>query len=187
MKTSRLLCLIAALAVSGGVAADDGETPEGGPEPVPLFTNADLEKYGPSDAPDRPVADAVAAGDEDWTFVNQFIEGQYERIESEREHARELAEQEARFREPEWDGWSGRLLLAPRSPWWGYPWYDRPVHPTPYGKHGIKTPSNDALTGHSARAGRPITSGHYVSRRDRTGASRGGGHGHGSGGGGGRR
>ena len=113
MKRNPLICLLAAFAVAGGLAAAGDEEPTS--DPVPLFTNADLEKYGPSDAPDRPVADAAAGGTQDWTFVNEFIDGQYERIEAEREHARELADRDARLSEPEWDGWNGRLLLAPRA------------------------------------------------------------------------
>jgi hypothetical protein len=180
MGVRRLLCLLAALAFTGGIAAADGETPAPDPEPVPLYTNEDLEKYGPSAAPDRPVADAVAGGDQDWAFVNEFIEGQYEKIKAEREYSLEMAERDARLSEPEWDGWDGRLLLAPRARWWWHDWYAPPVYPTPYDKHGIKTPS--------ARAGRPLESGHYVSRRGGRGRGSGGEGGHrGSGGGGGSR
>jgi len=178
MRMRQLLCVLAALAVTGGIAAADGGTPAAEPASVPLFTNEDLEKYGPSDAPDHPVADTVASGNQDWTFVNKFIDGQYEKIKSEREYSLELSEREGRRNEPEWDGWNGRLLLAPRSPLWWHQWYAPPI-PTPYDKHGVRTPS--------ARAGRPIESGHYVSRRSGGGRSRGSGHGRGTGGGGGSR
>ena len=113
MRIHRLLCLLAALAVTCGIAAADGGAPAAEPASVPLFTNEDLEKYGPSDAPDRPVADTVASGNQDWTFVNKFIEGQYEKIKSEREYSLELSEREGRRDEPEWDGWTAGCFLRP--------------------------------------------------------------------------
>jgi hypothetical protein len=193
MKTRQFLCLVAAFVVAGGVGiAAEADPPASDPDRVPLFTNEDLAKYGSSDAPNRPVAAAVAAANQDWTFVNKFIEGQYEKIKTEREYAMELSERDARRYEQEWDGWSGRLLLAPRSPLWWYAWHDYyAVYPTPYDKHGIRTHSNEHLTGHSSRSGRVVRSGYRDSGRihgGRPGASSGrSGHGGGSGRGGGSR
>ena len=52
-------------------------------EPVPVFTNEDLEAlYGPSEAPDRPVVETVEGVD--WEFVTAAIERGYARIDADR-------------------------------------------------------------------------------------------------------
>lgn len=86
-------------------------------ETVPLYTNADLLRFGP--APEAPagLTAGSAADREAWVNVQRFIDRQYRRIDAERGHA--LAR---------------RRADAPREPATVYvqpPWYGRyrPIYP----------------------------------------------------------
>ena len=176
MRALRLFYLLATVIVlTGGMSVLAGETDGAAGEEgeTPLFTNDDLAKFGPPTGPDKPVAEAIAANENigDWSFVKGFIDDQYERLDAERQHAMEVAIAEEQRREPEWNGWSGRLLLAPWS-YWGY----HPDRPVPHDKLGI-----DKRGGHgeqgvphqgSSRGGAPGGSGRYQGIRARSTAAR---------------
>ncbi len=101
---------------------------------IPLYTNADLEKYGP---PTSESGQRVADSSEiqDWQFVTDFIRRQHEQIAAERAHDMERARVNNEAREIE------RRYAPSYSPWFPYylypglghhkhqPWHgDRPGH-----------------------------------------------------------
>lgn len=169
--------LVALILLAGAASAVAGETDNGTGDregEVVLFTNADLAKYGPPTGPDQPVADAVAANTnaDDRAFVEGFIDSQYERLDAERKHAMEVAATDQQRREEEWDGWSGRLLLAPWS-YWGYD----PYRPWPYDDHAGKRPDHGKRPvphgrGSVRGGGRGHDGGRYVGIRARGTAAR---------------
>ena len=68
-------------------------------EPVPLYTNEDLEKFGPvPPAPDDPV---YRGNDLGWEFVIEFINREHERLDAERSNALERARIRTEERENE--------------------------------------------------------------------------------------
>ena len=68
------MAIVTLLGVTRAVGAD---------EQVPLYTTEDLERmYGPSTAPDRPFG--TASEPEDWTWVEQYLDRQYARLDADR-------------------------------------------------------------------------------------------------------
>jgi hypothetical protein len=99
---------ISALVAPAGVRA---QQPAAG-EPVPLYTNADLEKFGPPSGPNEPV---WVQDKGEWQFVREFLDRAYARLDAERRHDLERA---AMDRVPP----SGRPRYAlPYAGYWGYP------------------------------------------------------------------
>lgn len=69
------------------------EPPAERDEPVPLYTNADLERFAPAPAPSVPVAATDREGD--WRFVVEFLEREQARLDAERARELELKRLEA--------------------------------------------------------------------------------------------
>jgi len=82
-------------------------------EPVPLYTNADLEKFGPPTAPDGPVRTPDGG---EWRFVQEFLDREYARVDADRRHDldRAVVDEYTAPPEPRY-----RLL----SPYYGYSGY----------------------------------------------------------------
>jgi len=82
------------------------------PEPVRVYTNADLEKFGPP-APRVPPLVETEVG---WRFVTEFIEREQARIDAERENdlKRREADRLDRMAEARDRSWGGGYLPG----WW---------------------------------------------------------------------
>jgi hypothetical protein len=122
-------------------------------EAVPLYTNADLEKFGPRTAPAGPVRFPDAG---EWRFVQEFLDRQYSRVDADRRHDldRAVVDEYTAPPEPRY-----RLL----SPYYGY-----------YGYHGY-----NAYAEYNGYPGYPRTYPYGVPAQDRR--LHGAGHGHGAG------
>jgi hypothetical protein len=129
--------LIGILLVGPGPLAGQAPAEGSAAEEVPLYTNEDLDKYGPPSGPDVPVAVAVASGDGDWRAVQQFLDREYARLDAERRY--ELEREALRLRAAAEEERQPTYLV----PWagvYGYPYWSgcrrphrggRPKHPAP--------------------------------------------------------
>lgn len=79
---SAWICLLA-VAVSGPLAAQTGPPPGDGEfvEPARVYTNADLERFGPPSVDAEP---AAAKDDPGWEFVTEFLAREHERLDAQR-------------------------------------------------------------------------------------------------------
>jgi hypothetical protein len=83
MRVIGLLVLAAGVLATPAIGAGQ-PAPEAAPdEPVPVYTNADLERFGPSDAPAGPV---TTPDEGDWEFVQAFLDREYARVDTERDY-----------------------------------------------------------------------------------------------------
>jgi hypothetical protein len=123
MREGAAFLAIVVLGLSAG-AVPAAEPPSSGeaPEPVRLYTNADLEQFGPPTAPDAPV-DAGIPGD--WAFVQAFIDREYARLDVEFDRA--LARSAAEAAPP-----ASSHYVLPYAGWYGgyypYSWRGRTPH-----------------------------------------------------------
>ena len=104
--------LLAVLA-AGPLAAQTGPLPgDGEPvEPVRVYTNADLERFGPPSGDAEPVA---VDDDRGWEFVTEFLAREHARLDAERSH--ELERRRAAIEE--------EVAARPRArPTYYYPYY----------------------------------------------------------------
>lgn len=123
MCTAALVSLAAGL--SGSVAYSD-EAPEGRSAKTPrLYTNADLEKFGPP-SPSVPTPSVV--GQADWEFVQSYLDREQERLDADRRHALELEKIEAEADHTPRIFYIG-LTAGPRFGFF------RPVHGRPHRRH----------------------------------------------------
>jgi hypothetical protein len=134
-------------------------------EPVPTFTGEDLDRmFGPAPAGPSELVDKTRP--EDWRWVEQFLDRQYERIDAERQYelrTREIDIAEHRVEHP--TRTHGTLL-------WGRGYYSPWGYGTGY--HGDRTPSVTGRAAYDRAMGlgaRPIANNVRVA-----GAGRGGGH-----------
>jgi hypothetical protein len=81
---SAWICLLA-VAVSGPLAAQTGPTPgdDEPVDPVRVYTNADLERFGPPSVDAEP---AAADDDPGWEFVTEFLAREHERLDAQRSY-----------------------------------------------------------------------------------------------------
>src|SRR5512143_1892430 len=109
------LALVAAAAPA--VAAGEAET-------VPLYTNEDLDRmFGP--APAQPSEAVDKATPEDWRWVEQFIDRQYERVDADRRYdleRRTLDIADRRTGTGYVGGYAAWGLGYPASTWWNTVW-----------------------------------------------------------------
>jgi hypothetical protein len=148
------LLVVATLLTAPGARAQQVGT---GDE-VPLYTNADLAKFG-SPAP-APAPASPSEISRQWDFVHDHLDREYERLEVQRRIETERAQLTAAEPEPNPEPiWSGHLLLAPWSPWWFSRTPDRyhalPVGPRlPHKLGGRPRPGQGHL--HGARGRRDV-------------------------------
>ncbi len=89
-KWLRCLLLIAPVWATVFSASADGSSVQGD---VPLYTNADLEKFGTaSSAPGQPIAETEAG----WRAVQEFLDREYARIEADRAYEQQRLESDRR-------------------------------------------------------------------------------------------
>jgi hypothetical protein len=73
---------LAALVLGAGAAAQTGPSADGaGDEPVRVYTNADLERFGPPSPGPEP---ATVGDDRGWEFVREFLAREHARLDAER-------------------------------------------------------------------------------------------------------
>ena len=149
MRATRVsACLFGVLVIASGIGsgAQDGE--------VPLFTNADLERFGPpqTPAPDPPPPSTEDV-DRQWDFVQEHLDRERSRIQTDRVLSIEesLAEPAPA---PQDDGYVGYPIYG-RFGYNGYPYrygHVRPdrnrIQPYPYdrrtARHGYYVPRKDS-------------------------------------------
>ncbi|MBZ5637975.1 MAG: hypothetical protein LAO51_04365 [Acidobacteriia bacterium] len=74
---------VGVLVAPGVLRAEPPPTGTAPEESVPLYTNADLLKFGPPSGPDE----AVRTRDEgEWEFVQAFLDREYARVDAERDY-----------------------------------------------------------------------------------------------------
>lgn len=158
-KSFGAVAIVVLAAIPAFASGADGET-------VPLYTNEDLEQFGP---PAERSGVVVPRPDPalQWKFVRQYLDRQYERIDAERQWRMELVrmreEEEARDAEVR----SRQYLLLP--PFVGYPGFYR--HPgrrgaDSHGDFGAKTGRGHATAGPSERYDTKPPLREFMSQRD---------------------
>ncbi len=110
----KLACLLAVfvVAVASVMGADDPPPQES----VPLYTNADLEKFGPPTSAPGPVG---VADEGEWQSVSEFLDREYARIDAERQY--ELDREEARRLVAAEESPSARYVVPYFGGLWSYP------------------------------------------------------------------
>jgi hypothetical protein len=88
--------VVGVLAAPGSFRAEQPVTGTAPDEPVPLYTNADLAKFGPPGGTDQPVR---VQDEGKWEFVQAFLDREYARVDAEREHDLRRAAAEGRLRQ----------------------------------------------------------------------------------------
>ncbi len=117
---------IVALALPAPLRAE----PPPAEEPVRLYTNADLEKFGPPTGPDAPVRVPDAG---EWRIVQEFLDREHARLDAERRYELDRAALEPEVAPDEGDRLRGYF---PFYGWYGYPGM-YPYGPR-YRDHGVR-------------------------------------------------
>jgi len=123
------VCLLAA-AVAGPLAAQTGPRSDG--EPVRVYTNADLERFGP---PSVDAAPATADDDPGWEFVTEFLAREYERLDAQRSY--DLERRRAALEEEAVDRRRARPIY--RYPYYGHRFIHVGRHPRGHRVRTVRT------------------------------------------------
>ena len=102
-RLSNWAWVLAVFAVASMVSAESAD-------PVPTYTNADLQKFGEPEPVAPPPEDTEV--DRQWEFVHDYLDREYSRIDSDRRHTVDRALTEAAEPAPS-DTWRGYGVYAP--------------------------------------------------------------------------
>jgi hypothetical protein len=157
MRTFGLFLLavgvLATPALGAGSPAPDTDPPEA----VRVYTNADLEKFGPSEAPEGPVRTRDGG---EWAFVQAFLDREHARLEAERDYELRRSADQERARQlanPHPD------YQAPYLGLFGYRWATSFRHPGERDRRRHAHDESPAASEHRERpheAGKPGFSSH---------------------------